>query len=141
MLLDARAFLQRATRWVKGQECTVAKWMQAAHQEPDASFLSRGATATSDVLGARLVQWAEKPQGRFAGLKTFAQPIPSLSLDEGVTCVGIAPDGKHVVSGTAYGLLKIWDVAPGAEVRAQTGVGVAWGKRGGRTEAYRGTTR
>ena len=50
---DANAFLQRS--W-EG-EGSLHQWLQAASQEPAASFLSRGAASMAQILGLRLVQW------------------------------------------------------------------------------------
>jgi hypothetical protein len=44
------------------------QWLQAASQEPDASFLSRGAASTAQILRLPLVQWVGRPQGRYPGV-------------------------------------------------------------------------
>ncbi|KAJ1470148.1 hypothetical protein T484DRAFT_1848830 [Baffinella frigidus] len=87
------------------------EWLQAASQEPDASFLSRGAASTADMLGLPLLRWAAKPQGRYRGVRT-------LSLhSECVRSVAFSPDGNWIVSGSGDRLIKIWTAATGAEVR------------------------
>ena len=65
---DIAAFLTESLRW-KG---SLQEWLQAASQEPDESFLSRGAASTAQLLGLPLVQWAGKPQGRYPGVCTLA---------------------------------------------------------------------
>ena len=104
--LDADAFLQRSRGWKGG----VAEWLQAASQEPDASFLSRGAASTAQALGLPLFRWVGKPQGRNPGLYTLAGHSSS------VMCAAISPDGMHVVTGSHDNLVKIWNSETGAEV-------------------------
>ena len=65
--LNGGAFLHKWMRW-KG---SLQEWLQAASQEPDASFLSRGAASTAQSLGLTLVQWVGKPQGRYPGSYTL----------------------------------------------------------------------
>jgi hypothetical protein len=48
---------------------------QAAYQEPDASFLSRGAETTAGVVAARLLHWEGKPQAMCA-VQPHARPTP-----------------------------------------------------------------
>ena len=105
--LDAYAFLQKSLGW-RGD---LADWLQAASQEPDASFFSGGAASTAQVLGLPLVQWVGKPQGRYPVLSSLAGHSGS------VLSVDFSPDGKHVVSGSSDNLVKIWNAANGAEVR------------------------
>ena len=104
--LDANEFLQR----VWGRECSLHQWLQAASQEPGASFLSRGASSTAQILGLRLVQWVDKPEGRHPGVSTL--------MDHGkrVTSVAFSPDGTRIVSASDDGLVRIGDVATGALV-------------------------
>jgi len=104
--LDAYAFLQRSLGW-RGD---LAEWLQAASQEPDASFFSEAAASTAQVLGIPLVQWAGKPQGRYPVLSTLA------GHSSGGLSVEFSPDGKRVVS-SGKNLVKIWNAATGAEVR------------------------
>ena len=106
MCLDATAFLQRSRGW-KG---SVAEWLQAASQEPDASVLSRGAASTAQALGLPLIQWVGKPQGMDPGLYTLA------GHSGYVLCAAISPDGKRAVTGSADNHVEIWNVATGAEV-------------------------
>ena len=58
---DIAQFLTDSLRW-KG---SLQEWLQAASQEPDASFLSRGAASTAQALGLALVQRVVKPQLRY----------------------------------------------------------------------------
>ena len=58
---DVAQFLTDSLRW-KG---SLQEWLQAASQEPDESFLSRGAASTAQALGLALVQWVVKPQERY----------------------------------------------------------------------------
>jgi len=107
LLLDANAFLQRSWGW---GATTVHEYLQAASQEPDASFLSRGAVSTAQILGLPLVRWAGKPQGRYPGL---------CSLDghwSHVRAVAFSADGTRVVSGSNDGSVKVWNADTGAEV-------------------------
>ena len=113
MFLDATAFLQRSWMW-KG---TLHEWLQAASQEPDASFLSRGAASTVEILGLPLVQWGGKPQGRYPGLFTLTSHARS---------VAFSPDGKMIVSGGADNLVKIWNADTGAKVSFCVVLNRAW---------------
>jgi WD40 repeat protein len=110
--LDVRAFLQKSQGW-KG---TRHQWLQMASQEPDASFLSGGATSTAQILGLPLVQWAGKPQGRHPGLHTLT------GHSNHVWCVAISRDGKRVVSGSSDNLVKIWNAETETEVSVLDGV-------------------
>ena len=58
------------------------QWLQAASQEPDASYLSRGAASTARFLKLPLVQWVGKPQGRYPGVCTLE------AVGEGLAAVG-----------------------------------------------------
>jgi len=107
MYLDASTFLQRME--FKGGE--LPEWLQAASQEPDASFMSRGATSTAEALGLPLVRWVGKPQGRVRELDTIS------GHSTHVHCVAISPDGKHLVTGSDDTLVKIWNSETGTEVR------------------------
>jgi len=53
-------------QWL-GRTGSPQEWLQAASQEPDASFLSRGAASTALCLGLALVRWVGKPQGMYPG--------------------------------------------------------------------------
>ena len=106
MCLDTIAFLQRSRGW----EGSLPAWLQAASQEPDANFLSRGAASTAKVLGVPLVRWVGKPQGRVPGSYTPA------GHSGDVISLSFSWDGKWVATGSEDSLMKIWDVATGAEV-------------------------
>jgi len=107
LLLDANAFLQRSWGW---GATTVHEYLQAASQEPDTSFLSRGAVSTAQILGLPLVQWAGKPQGRYPGLCTLDGHWSH------VRAVAFSDDGMRVVSGSNDGSVKLWNAQTGAEV-------------------------
>jgi hypothetical protein len=104
--LDGGAFLEKWMGW-KG---SLQDWLQVASQEPDASFLSRGAASTAQSLGLVLVQWVGKPQGRYPGWYT----LPGHS--DQVLCVTLSRDGKRAASGSEDKLVKIWNAETGAEV-------------------------
>jgi len=104
--LDGVAFLEKSLGW-KG---SLVEMLQAASQEPDGSFLSRGAASTAQSLGLALVQWVGKPQGRYSELHTLAGHSDELFT---VLC---SPDAKHVVSSSYDKLVKIWNTETGAEV-------------------------
>jgi WD40 repeat protein len=104
--LDGVAFLAKSLGW-KG---CLQEWLQAASQEPDASFLSRGAASTAQSLGLALVQWVGKPQGRYPGSYT----LPGHS-DE-VYTVTISRDGKRAASGSSDKFVTIWNTETGAKV-------------------------
>ena len=104
MCLHANAFLQRSMGWEGG----LSEWLQAASQEPDASFVSRGAASTAQALGLPLVEWVGKPQSMAPGSYTAGHSAT-------VQWVEFSPDGTRVVTGNEN-LLKIWDVTTGAQV-------------------------
>ncbi|KAJ1491397.1 quinon protein alcohol dehydrogenase-like superfamily [Baffinella frigidus] len=110
--IEARAFLQRSC----GGEGGLREWLQAASQEPDASFLSKGAASTAESLGLLLVQWAGKPQGG-----SPAEGCPLAGHGDDVTSVAVSPDGKRFASGSNDTLVKIWAADSGAEGRTLAG--------------------
>ena len=103
---DANAFMQR-WNW----EGTLHERLQAASQEPDASFLSKGAASTAEILGLPLVQWAGKPQERYRGLCTLTRSGRERCV------VAVSPDGKQIVSGSDEKELTLWDAERGGTVR------------------------
>jgi len=103
---DAMAFLQRSLGWRGG----LREYLQAASQEPEVSFLSRGAASTAECLGWSLVHWVDKPQGRYPGLRA----LPGHASI--VRSVAFSPDGKWIVSGAEDKFVKIWKAETGAEV-------------------------
>jgi len=129
---DIHALLQRP--WIESASInepfrgSLHHWLQAASQEPDTSFLSRGAASTSRVLGLQLVQWMNKPQGRYPGCGTLVEIGEDLELK----CVAFSPDGQRIASGLSS-TVKIWDAKTGAQVSSLLAscecVGVAglWG--------------
>jgi len=116
--LDGGAFLEKMQGLKRDLErCQLQlvnlrlhEWLQAASQEPDASFLSRGAASTAQSLGLRLVQWVGKPQGRYPELYTLTGHAGA------VHSVALSLDGKRAVSGSDDMLVKVWDAETGAEV-------------------------
>ena len=112
LCLDGGAFLE------KWEDCQgdMQEWLQAASQEPDASFLSRGAASTAQCLGLALVEWVGKPQGRYPELYTLT------GHSDVVMSVAISGDGTRAVSGSTDNLLKIWNTKSGAEVSIFVGV-------------------
>ena len=127
--MDGNAFIQGAWAW-RGSVQGASLWLQAASQEPGASFLSQGAVSTAHVLGLPLLVWAAKPQGRYPGVRTLE------GHSEGKT-LAFSSDGKLVVSRSddvrrpgddtlhfrGRKLVKIWDVETGAEVMSVVGMG------------------
>ena len=109
LCLDGVAFLNQ---W-QGREGDMREWLQAASQEPDASFLSRGAASTAQSLGIALVQWVGKPQGRYP--RTYALPDHSNGVHR-VHTVALSRDGKRAASGSEDNFVKIWNAETGAEV-------------------------
>jgi hypothetical protein len=108
LCLDGGAFLAKSLGW-KG---SLVEWLQAASQEPDASFLSRGAASTAQCLGLQLVEWAGKPQGRYPGSYTLT------GHSSRVTSVALSRDGKRAASTAEDKLVKIWNTETGAEVHS-----------------------
>jgi len=107
LCLDGGAFLAKSLGW-KG---SLQEWLQAASQEPDASFLSRGATSTAQSLGLQQVRWVAKPQGGYP--ESYALPGHS----KGVITMALSRDGTRAASASPYDLLvKIWNAETGAEV-------------------------
>jgi WD40 repeat protein len=86
------------------------EWLQAASQEPSASFLSRGAASTAQSLGLELVRWVRKPQRRYP--KSYALTGHS----DTAQTMALSRDGKRAVSGSSDTLVKIWNAETGAEV-------------------------
>ena len=122
MCRDASAFLEKLqpekvlpTEWWKTPlarwEGSLCDWLQAASQEPDASFLSRGAASTAQVLGLPLVQWVTKPQGGSLNLDTLAS-----HRTDSQRSVDLSPDGTRIVTGSSNKLLTIWNARTGAKV-------------------------
>ena len=103
---DVCGFLQRT--W--GRDCSLAEWLQAASQEPDASFLARGAALTAQCLGMTLLQWVGKPQGKYPRLHTMGRH------SRWMWSIAFSPDGKRIVSGSVDKLVRIWNAETGAEV-------------------------
>ena len=103
---DGGAFLERS----EGREGNLQQWLQAASQEPDASFLSRGAASTAQSLGLVLVRWAGKPQERYPGSYSLA------GHSSMVQSVALSRDGKRAASASHDMLVKIWNAETGAEV-------------------------
>jgi len=102
---DAIAFQQRSWGW-KG---SLHQWLQAASQEPDASFLSGGAALSAQRLGMPLIRWADKQQGKYPGLET-------LTGFELVMSMAVSKNGGRIDTGSYDKLVKIWNAATGAEV-------------------------
>jgi len=106
LCLDCGAFLAKSLGW-KG---SLQEWLQAASQEPDESFLSRGAASTAQSLGLALVRWVGKPQGRYPG--SYALTCHS----KRVLTLALSRDGKRAASGSEDKFVKIWNTESGAEV-------------------------
>jgi len=111
--LDGGAFLAKSLGWA----WSLQEWLQAASQEPDASFLSLGAASTAQSLGLALVEWVGKPQGRYPGLSYV---LPGHSDTVKTVTVALSRDGKRAASASASPkpdrLVKIWNAETGAEV-------------------------
>ena len=103
---DGGVFLEK---W-EGRKGDMQEWLQAASQEPDASFLSRGAASTAQSLGVELVEWVGKPQGMY--METHVLP----GHTDMVLSVAFSRDGKRAASGSIDKLVKIWNAETGAEV-------------------------
>ena len=116
MCSDAISFLERWMGWVGSLPHSLPEWLQAASQEPDANFFSRGAASTAQALGLPLVQWVGKPQWRDPESYDLAGHSNIVNLGK------FYPDGKLVVTlgeiftGTSRDPVKIWNAATGAEV-------------------------
>ena len=104
--VEASAFLQRS--WVLGG--SLAEWLQAASQEPDASFLARGASSTAQALGLHLVQWVGTVRRNHSSWEEEGV------LSDWVHSVVFSQDGKRVASGHGDGRVKVWDTETAAEV-------------------------
>ena len=107
LCLDGGAFLAKSLGWT-GR--SLQEWLQAASQEPDASFLSQGAPSTAQSFGLVLVQWVGKPQGRYSGSYTLK------GHSKCVRSVAFSRDGKRAASASDDKLVKIWDIETGTEV-------------------------
>ena len=113
LCLDGGAFLAKSLVW-KGN---LQAWLQAASQEPDASFLSRGAASTAQSLGLALLQWVGKPQGRYPesyALSGHSDMVRSVAHK--VQPVALSRDGTRAASTSEDKLVKIWNAETGAEV-------------------------
>ena len=106
LCLDGGAFLEKWFGWTG----PLQEWLQAASQEPDASFLSRGAASTAQSLGLALVEWVDKPQGRYP--ESYALPGHS----KVVCIVALSRDGTRAASASEDKFVKIWHAETGAEV-------------------------
>ena len=106
LFLDGGAFLAKSL----GRKGSLQEWLQAASQEPDASFLSRGAASTAQSLGLALVEWVDKPQGRYP--ESYALPGHS----KVVCIVALSRDGTRAASASEDKFVKIWHAETGAEV-------------------------
>ena len=120
--LDTNSFLQRSWGWKtlprhfqRGRPLGLHEWLQAASQEPAGSFLSGEAASTAESLGWAIVQWVGKPEGRYPVVCTMD------TENSLVSSTVYSPDGNRVVSGSWGNLVKIWDVATGAEVSCFAG--------------------
>jgi len=109
MCLDARIFLD-ISRGMGMIEGSLHKWLQAASQQPDASFFARGAASTARSLALPLLHWGGKPQSNPTRLCTLPGHASYLRS------VAISPDGKRFASGSDDGIVKIWDTTTGEEV-------------------------
>ena len=107
LCLDGGAFLDKSRKMKGGLQ----EWLQAASQEPDESFLSRGAASTARSLGLPLIRWMDKPQGRFPGA---SYTLPGHTRE--VYSVALSRDGKRAASASEDHLVKIWNTETGAEV-------------------------
>ena len=110
MWMDVNALVQRPWGWTSS--ATFHEWLQAASQEPAASFLSRGAASTAQILGFDLVHWVGKPQGRYPGVFTLAGYRGNCTLRS----VSLSPDGTRILCGSNDGLVRICNAATGDEV-------------------------
>jgi hypothetical protein len=109
MCQAARFFLDRSRG--RGMiEGSLHLWLQAASQQPTASFFARGAASTARSLGLPLIQWGGGPQSTPTRLWTLA------GHSSPVTSLAVSPDGKRFFSGSEDSLVKIWDSKTGAEV-------------------------
>ena len=106
-----------------GWEGSLHAWLQAASQEPDTSFLSRGASSTAQCLGLQLLQWAGKPQARYTERHPSLRETSSLpGRSRRVNSVAFSHDGRLVISGSDDMLVTIWITEAGAEVSSFVGV-------------------
>jgi len=118
VFLDGGDFLYKSMAWESEQgkevwEGSLQQWLQAASQEPDESWLSRGAASTAQSLGLALVRWVDKPQRRYTGMRK----LPGSCHKMHFITVALSRDGKRAVSGHAgVNLVKIWNAETGAEV-------------------------
>jgi WD40 repeat protein len=106
LCLDRGAFLEKIAGW----EGNMQEWLQAASQEPDASFLSKGAASTAQSVGLALVRWIGKPQGTYPGSYALAGHAGD------VLSAAVSRDGKRVVTASTDTLVIIWNAETGAEV-------------------------
>jgi hypothetical protein len=106
LCLDGGAFLEKWFGWTG----PLQEWLQAASQEPDASFLSRGAASTAQSLGLALVEWVGKPQGR------YPESYALTGHSKRAHTVALSRNGTRAASGSFDKLVKIWNAETGAEV-------------------------
>ena len=138
--LEANAFLQSSWKengdfherlqaaWVSTSGWGLHKWLQAASQEPAASFLSRAASSTAQILGLPLVRWVNKPEWRYPGVLTLRKYLgwtmqgeTRRSSSADLTAVAFSPDGTRIVIAAWDGSVQICDTATGALVSSLGG--------------------
>ena len=89
------------------------KFVRSASFSPDAKYVVAGGVGRA----GEYVKFWDAESGR--KLKQLKHPAHHNAMNlETVNTVDISPDGKYALSGGGDGIIKLWDIASGEEIRA-----------------------
>lgn len=88
---------------------------QCAVFSPDGKYILSGVTYQSGFGPGGAILWDAVNGGR---LKDFWHDYLSFPLANVIRTVDISPDGKYALGGGANGVIKLWDIASGKEIKS-----------------------